>query len=128
MKITFFQYISTNHRKKLYNLLADLLDDGVPLFDALNLIASDGEKVYGLRFIKNLNTIISKMKSSSSVTDVLNGLVPPQDITVINAAERSGQLSQGLRMLIAMVEKNAEIVTTLRNALIMPIMLFIVVL
>ncbi len=128
MKISFFQYISTNHRKKLYKLLADLLDDGVPLFEALNLIASDGEKVYGTAFIKNLNAIISKMKSSSSVTDVLSGLVPPQDITVINAAERSGQLAQGLRMLIAMVEKNDEIVSTLRKALIMPVMLFIVVL
>lgn len=128
MKITFFKYISINHRKKLYKLLADLLDDGVPLFEALNLIGSDGEKVYGKSFIKHLTKIIDKMKSSSSVTDVLAGTVPPQYLTVINAAERSGQLSQGLRMLVAMVEKQSEIVAMVRGSMMMPIVMFIVVL
>ena len=123
-----FKYISINHRKKLYKLLADLLDDGVPLFEALNLIGSDGEKVYGKSFIKHLTKIIDKMKSSSSVTDVLAGTVPPQDLTVINAAERSGQLSQGLRMLVAMVEKQSEIVAMVRGSMMMPVVMFIVVL
>lgn len=129
MKISFFQYISQSQRKILYNLLADLLDDGVPLYDALNLICNDdGERVYGRAFIKKLTLIMDKMKSSSSVTDVLEGVVPPQDLTILNAAERSGQLSQGLRMIISMVEKNDEIVSSLRKSLISPIMLFVIVL
>ncbi len=129
MKISFFQYISQSQRLILYNLIADLLDDGVPLYDAISLICNDdGERVYGRSFIKKLSIIMDKMKSSSSVTDVLAGLVPPQDLTVLNAAERSGQLAQGLRMIISMVEKNNELVSKLRQSLISPVMLFIIVL
>ena len=129
MKISFFQYISLNHRLILYTLLADLLDDGIPLYTAIiSMQNEEGEKVYGKRFIKRLGTIVDKMKSSSSVSDVLTGIVPPQDLTVINAAEKSGQLSKGMRMLISMIEKNNEIIVLLRKSLITPIVLIIVVL
>ncbi len=129
MKISFFQYLSQKNRLVIYNILADLLDDGIPLYTALTLIQNDeGEKVYGTAFIKKLRIIVDKMKSSSSVTDVLTGLVPPQDLTVINAAEKSGQLAQGMRMLVTMLEKNTELIALLRQALISPVVLFIIVL
>ncbi|MGL5249516.1 MAG: type II secretion system F family protein, partial [Enterovibrio sp.] len=115
MKISFFQYISQKNRLILYNLLADLLGDGIPLYTALQLVESeDGERVYGKQFIRQLRFILSKMKDSSSVTEVLSEVVPPQDLTVINAAEKSGQLLNGLRMLVSMIEKNNELMVLLR--------------
>lgn len=129
MKISFFQYISQKHRLVLYTLVADLLDDGVPLYTALTLMQNnEGEKVYGKSFIKKLAIIAEKMKSSSSVADVLSSIVPPQDLSVINAAEKSGQLSQGMRMLTFMIQKNNEIMTLLQQSLMTPIILIIVVL
>ena len=129
MKISFSKYISQTHRLELYNLLADLIDEGVPLFDALTLVNSDdGAKVYGKGFIKKLEIIVDKMKQSSSVTEVLAEVVPPQDLTVINAAEQAGQLSDGMRMLVAMLKKNDELISKLRQALITPIVLVIIVL
>lgn len=129
MKISFFQYISQKNRLILYNLLADLLGDGIPLYTALQLVESeDGERVYGKQFIRQLRFILSKMKDSSSVTEVLSEVVPPQDLTVINAAEKSGQLLNGLRMLVSMIEKNNELMVLLRKALVTPIILLLVVL
>lgn len=129
MKFSFFQYLSQKHRLVLYTLVADLMDDGVPLYTAITLMQNkEGEKVYGKYFIKNLGIINDKMKSSSSVADVLASVVPPQDLSVINAAEKSGQLSHGLRMLVFMIEKNNQIIALLRQSLITPIVLIIVVL
>lgn len=129
MKISFFQYLNQKNRLILYTLAADLIDDGVPLYNALKLMQNeDGEKVYGKYFIKKLGIIIERMKDSSSVSDVFTGVVPPQDLTVINSAEKSGQLSQGLRMLIFMIQKNNEIISLLQKSLITPIILIFVVL
>lgn len=129
MKISFFQYISQKNRLILYSIVADLLDDGVPLYNSLVLIQNkEGEKVYGKTFIKQLGVIIENMKNSSSVAHVLTGVVPPEDLTVINAAEKSGQLSQGLRMLMFMIHKNNEIMSLLQSSLITPVILIIVVL
>lgn len=128
MKIEFFQYINQTNRIELYILLADLLDDGVPLYNALMLVqGEDGEKVYSNSFIKQLRVIATKMKSSSSVSNVLTGVVPPQDLTVINAAEKAGQLSQGMRMLVAMLKKNDELISMMRSALITPALLIVIV-
>lgn len=129
MKISFFQYISQKHRLILYTIVADLLDDGVPLYNSLMLLQNkEGEKVYGKTFIKKLGIIVENMKKSSSVANALTGVVPPEDLTVINAAEKSGQISQGLRMLIFMIHKNNEIMGLLKSSLITPVMLIIVVL
>ncbi|WP_269748185.1 type II secretion system F family protein [Enterovibrio coralii] len=129
MKNLFFQYLSRKGRLELYKLLADLIDDGVPLYNALQMLKNkEGEKVYGKTFIKKMDIIIGNMKKSSSVTDALVGLVPPQDLMVINSAEESAQLSSGLRTLVEMIEKNDEISSALKKSLMAPIILFSVVL
>ena len=75
MNLSFFKYISQKNRLVLYKLLLDLLNDGVPLYEALLLISGDeGRRVYGNRFVNKLTQLIGKMKTSSSITEVLTGL------------------------------------------------------
>ncbi|PAR92343.1 type II secretion system F family protein [Vibrio cholerae] len=129
MKKSYFQYISKKNRLILYKLLADLIDDGIPLYDALIMLKDkDGELVYGKLFVKKLSMIIENMKNSSSVTESLMSLIPEQEIMVIHAAETSGQLPDGLRMLVSMTEKSNEISSSIKKSLLTPILLFIVVL
>lgn len=129
MNRLFFQFINQKNRLILYRLLSDLIDDGIPVFDALVLVKNEGgQSVYGRNFIKSLDRIIFNMKTVSSVTKALDGIIPPQDLTVLNAAEQSGQLSNGLRMLVSMIEKNNNISSLLKKSLLTPTILVIVVL
>lgn len=129
MSYSFIQYFSPKNRLVLYKILSDLIDEGVPIYDALVLINSkEGHKVYGSGFISKLDEIIQKMKSSASVAEVLTGLVPPQDLLIINAAEKTGQLSKGLRMIIRILEINKEIKSLVIQSLLPPTILFLVVL
>lgn len=129
MNFSFIQYFSPKNRIVLYTILADLIDEGVPLFDALTLINSDeGHKVYGNSFITKLDTIIRKMKNASSIAEVLTDLVPPQDLLIINAAEKTGQLSKGLRMIIRILKLNSQIKTLIIHSLLPPVILFFVIL
>ncbi len=129
MSYSFIQYFSPKNRLVLYKILADLIDEGVPIYDALVLINSkEGYKVYGRGFIAKLDEVIQKMKNSASIAEVLTGLVPPQDLLIINAAERTGQLSKGLRMIIRILEINKEITSLVIQSLLPPIILFLVVL
>ena len=129
MNLSFFKYISQKNRLVLYKLLLDLLNDGVPLYEALLLISGDeGRRVYGNRFVNKLTQLIGKMKTSSSITEVLTGFVPHEELLVLNASERSGQLNNGLSILITLIEKNRKITQLLFRALITPVVLFFVVL
>lgn len=109
--------------------MSDLIEDGVPLYDALLMLKNkDGEAVYGRVFIKQMNTLVDNMKKSASVTESLTGLVPGQDLMIINAAEQSGQLSDGLKMLVDMIVKSNAISSNVKKSLVTPVLLFVVVL
>ncbi|KJG56632.1 conjugal transfer protein [Photobacterium kishitanii] len=122
------RFISTKNRHKLYVLLSDLIDDGIPLYDALEMMYSDGKNVYDKKFINDLSIIVEKIKNVSSVTTALNGLIPESELIVLNASEKAGQLSQGFRLLALTIEKNIEIKKLLLGSLVTPLLLFNVIL
>ncbi len=129
MSFSSLKYISQKNRLVLYNLLLDLLNDGVLLYEAMLMINSDeGRRVYGSRFIDKLSQLIDKMKTSSSITEVLTDFVPHEELLILNASERSGQLINGLSIIISLIEKNQKIKNLLFRALITPVILFVVIL
>lgn len=67
------------------------------------------------------------MKSSASISEVLSGFVPAQDLMILSTADRAGQLSMGLRLLISMNEKMEEIKLLFIQSIIAPSILFVLV-
>lgn len=54
--------ISKKYRLELYSMLVDLLNDNIPLYDALNKIQNEGVGIYDKNFIKSIELIKDRMK------------------------------------------------------------------
>ncbi|MGL4381128.1 MAG: type II secretion system F family protein [Vibrio sp.] len=128
MNIKFTRYIKQAERLKLYNLLIDMIEDNIPFYTAMNVVINEGKGVYSSSFIKKITLIASTMKESNSLADAFNGHIPNDELVLIRTAEVSGQLSEGLKTLINLVESNEKIKSILVKALVTPVILFLVVL
>ncbi|HAS3281059.1 TPA: type II secretion system F family protein, partial [Vibrio cholerae] len=53
--------ISKKYRLELYSMLVDLLNDNIPLYDALNKIQNEGVGIYDKNFIKSIELIKDRM-------------------------------------------------------------------
>ncbi|EOW5061660.1 type II secretion protein F, partial [Escherichia coli] len=54
-------------RVYLYQFCSDMLHSGLPIYDSINKLRSEGESLLGKSFIKKLNILMNRMKSSPSV-------------------------------------------------------------
>jgi toxin co-regulated pilus biosynthesis protein E len=100
----------------------------LPLYESLIKLQNEGLKLLGKGFSNKLQVITGKMKESTSISAVFEGLVPRDELSVINAAERSGSLADGFLTLVNIIKYNAELSKKLISAVTFPIIMFILAL
>lgn len=93
----------------LYQFCADMINAELPLYDALQKLRAEGEKLLGKGFAKRLEDLTSKMAKTTSIAMVFEGLVPESELSVINAAERSGSLADGFITTVNVINYNDEL-------------------
>jgi general secretion pathway protein F len=105
--------------------LASMLAGGLPLDEALKLLAEDPEDRSGARLAANLR---SGVLSGQSLADAMAGLkAPPPDyvIGLVRAGEEGGSTVPVLNRLAVSIENEMRLTDAVRGALIYPVILLI---
>ncbi|NRD72910.1 type II secretion system F family protein [Shewanella sp. VB17] len=115
--------LPTSDRIQLYQMLADLMKDGLPLFESLSLIEKEGSGVYKASFLKKVNLILKRLQGSSSISNAFSGIIPDGEQSVLASSELAGDLVEGLEAVISSVQVKKQIYAKLANALTVPAIL-----
>lgn len=120
--------IAKKYRIEIYSMLADLLRDNVPLYDGLDKIQREGQGVYSKSFVKSVSAIQTSMKDNSSLADALDGLIPEKEVSMVDVAESSGRLADGLDNIKKLLLELDEIKSKVISAVMTPLIMFVVTL
>lgn len=118
---------NTKARKKLYGKLARMLENSVPIKDAL----TDLKKRRLSQFSQNdaqaqaFSDWVQRMGSGDNFSKALSGWVPSDEQNIISGGETSGRVSETLINLIGVLEAKTKIKSTLVKALSYPSVIFI---
>lgn len=105
--------------------LANLIHAGVPIVEALQLIARQTRKASMRSIIENILADLRGGKSLSQAIGRHHKAFSSMYLSVIRAAEQSGELDTGLNRLTEYIEKQEEIKKRTMRAVMYPIMVVI---
>lgn len=117
--------LSIVDRIQLYQMLADLMKDGLPLFESLSLIMKEGSGVYKASFLKKINLLIEQLHGSTSIASAFSGIIPDEEQSVLASSELAGDLIEGFEAVITSVMVKQKIFAKLTSALAVPAILII---
>ncbi|MBV7404125.1 type II secretion system F family protein [Enterobacter sp. ENT03] len=109
----------------LYQFCADMIEAELPLYDSLQKLRAEGKKLLGGGFAKRLEALTTKMANTTSISMVFEGYVPDSELSVINAAERSGSLADGFRTLVNVINYNSELKQKIVGAVMFPLIMLV---
>lgn len=109
----------------LYQFCADMIIAELPLYDALQKLRTEGVALLGKGFAKKLDQLTVKMAKTKSISMVFEGLVPESELSVINAAERSGSLADGFLTLVNVINYNSELRKKIIGAVTFPLVMLV---
>ncbi len=118
--------VSKRQQVKLYQMLADLLDSGMPLLRALELLTRQTKDP---TLSSVLGEVTSKVTDGSSLSAALGSFPAVFDeltCNVIRAGEEGGFLEQSLQRVAALHERRSALVNTVAGALAYPAFLLCV--
>jgi len=119
-------------RIEIYNMIAEMLENGIALPSAIEKFTL-GKSAFGMK--KDASTFVMKKvyKSLSSgdggvmLSRAMRSDIPPDEFMILFAAEENGQLASGLRDAVYLLETKREVSSTIKSALITPIILMLIV-
>ncbi len=103
--------------------LSSLIKSGVPILRALAVIAEPAENP---QFKNLLNKVHDEVKNGAGFSSALSRyphIFPPLYLALVSAGETSGNLDQSLARITEYRQKQEEIVSRVRSALIYPILM-----
>ncbi|MCA9114358.1 MAG: type II secretion system F family protein [Planctomycetaceae bacterium] len=118
--------VSTNSLATAYELLADLLESGVPLLRSLDALS---EQCSDVRLATVVGQLRARVADGSSLAEAMGGypeIFPDIVISAVNAGEEGGFLEQSLRRLSHLFRKQAELRSRVLGAMAYPAFLLIV--
>ncbi|EGI5051725.1 type II secretion protein F [Salmonella enterica subsp. enterica serovar Worthington] len=120
--------LTKKQRLYFYQFCADMLDSGIPLYEAIQKLRDEGKSLLGKGFIKKLDLISERMTESESVNTVFTDLIPQNELSVIFSSEKSGSLSTGLRGIVEMINYRKELTATIVKAVTFPFIMIVLAL
>jgi type IV pilus assembly protein PilC len=124
----FFNRIKTKDKVLFSRQLSTLINAGLPLVQSLRSVAEQTENK-SLRAI--INEVISDVEGGKSFSDSLQkhpDVFNRVYISLVAASEASGTLDGGLERLANQQEKDADIVSKVRGAMVYPLIVLLVML
>ncbi|HWB38792.1 MAG TPA: type II secretion system F family protein [Candidatus Saccharimonadales bacterium] len=123
-----FNRIKTKDKVLFSRQLSTLIDAGLPLVQSLRNVAQQTTNK-PLRVV--INKIITDVEGGKSFSDALSQhpkVFNPVFINLVAASETSGTLDDGLMRLADQQEKDSDIISKVRGALIYPVIVLVVML
>ena len=117
--------LAKSQRLYLYQFCSDMITAELPLYDTLLKLQQEGAKLLGKGFSNKLQNITDKMRESTSISAVFEGLIPRDELSVIHAAERSGSLADGFLTLVNVIRYNSELSKKLISAVTFPVIMLV---
>lgn len=120
--------ISLQDKAYFFHLLAVMIDAGISLVEAVNILSSKTESV---RFARILNTISYNLKQGTSLSTAMSrfpDLFGDMELGVIRSGEAAGNLEKMLFKLSVQLDKSNELQIKLVTASIYPLAVLVVLL
>ncbi len=114
---------SKKQRIYIYQFCGDMIKAGLPLYDSLKKLQTEGRALLGKNFSQKLLLLIIQMKQETSVSAVFTGSVPVTELSLIKAAEKSGSLADGFFTLVSIIKYNDDLRKKLVSALAFPLIM-----
>jgi len=126
-KVPFFKGVSRKRKSVAIRQLATLINAGLPITQSLETMAKES----GDTKLKDIFTDVlheveggaSLAQASSKHTEVFSNL----DISLVTAGEKSGTLDKVLKRMATQLEKETQLISKVRGAMIYPAIILIVV-
>lgn len=118
--IPFINQVSTKDRVIFARQLAVMMRAGLPILQALRAIE---EQTQSKTFKQVLNQLSQDIEGGTSLSDAFGRhptVFPPVFVSVARIGEKSGKLEDVLERLASQLEKDAELVSKIRGAMIYP--------
>ena len=107
----------------MYRLLADLLESGVPLLKALDILADQTSDVRLKPVLETLRTRVSNGQPLASAMREHDGVFPEVTISLVHAGEEGGFLEESLSRAARLTERQEELRGKVIGALAYPVFL-----
>lgn len=120
--------VSLQEKAYFFHLLAVMIDAGIAVMNAMNILASKTDSV---RFARILNTIAYNLKQGTNLSSAMSrfpDVFGDMELGVIKSGEAAGNLDKMLFKLAAELDKSNELQIKLITASIYPIAVMVVLL
>lgn len=114
-------------RRKVYLRLANQLKYNVSLLLALEAIYKQQVKRNNTLLVKMFSHIIEEDKVGKKISSALIFYIPSDELMLIQAGEKSGNLQEGFLLAAKIIEAKKNIHTAIRNAIAYPILLILMI-
>lgn len=101
--------MSGKFKFEVYEQMASFIEDGFTPFQIAEMLAVEYAREKGDPRAKFYRYLTIRLREGDKLSRALTGLVPQEDLYVIEAAESSGRLAQGFKRLIYFTQKKDEL-------------------
>lgn len=116
---------SKKERLYIYEFSADMINAGLPLYNSIQKLQEEGEKLLGAGFRKKLERLLEKMTASESISVVFEGLIPQEELGIIYSSEKSGSLADGFSSLVDNIRYRGMLMSSLIGAVTFPLIMMV---
>jgi len=123
--ITLFKTVSLKDKYNFYEYLSVMLDGGVSIIESLESVESKITSPYFKLKIKELITYIASWDSFSKSMKNLPDVFPRAEVSIIEAWETTGMLSESLMKISDDLKKISDLKNNIKWALTYPVIIFL---
>lgn len=106
--------------------LASLIQSGIPILRALNIVSDQTQNKYFQKVIRRMAIQVRNGKSFSQALSSYEDIFSPLFVAMVQAGEESGRLQNMLLSVAAHLKRQDEIIAKIRTSLTYPILMGIV--
>lgn len=118
--------IKTADKVSFFRLLATMVNAGISILKALNILAEQSENVHMKMIIKGL---VEKIESGGSFSESLASfpkIFSEAQVGMIESGEASGRLNQTLLQIAVEAEKSSALLSKIKGAMIYPVVVILI--
>ncbi|MGE4501192.1 MAG: type II secretion system F family protein [Hydrogenovibrio sp.] len=121
---------NNNARRQFYDSMAAMLDNGVPVTEAIEELKRVRVRISGNKHIEvaAYDYWTKRMQRGQKLSSAVDGWVPDDENILLSAGEQSGTLPETFRELIKIIDTKVKIKKTIMGALLVPVIQLLIVL
>lgn len=122
----FFKHVSLTEKMLFTRHLEVMVRSGIPLMGALNILAEQSKSGYFKKTIYDIKNSIERGSSLSESMRKYNNIFGALYVNMVEIGEISGNLEQVLELLRVQLQKEHDLLSKIRGALVYPVVIFVI--